>query len=162
MYQPEQKIHPLTHNEEETSSLGEKLSGIALSSLQEKATRTGIDEKRSGATLDTLQTSNTPGKIESTVHCLADFAIYPLGTTASFQKYIDEVEKVLKRCGIKYKVHPQCTTMEGDMGAIMYALKSCHEALHTMGCPRIATNVRFDTGAEDYRQLPPEEPVKEE
>jgi uncharacterized protein YqgV (UPF0045/DUF77 family) len=27
--------------------------------------------------------------------------------------------------------------MEGEMGAIMYALKACHEALHAMGCPRI-------------------------
>lgn len=39
--------------------------------------------------------------------------------------------------GIDYRVHAQCTTMEGEMGAIMYALKACHEALHAMGCPRI-------------------------
>ncbi|KAG0323152.1 hypothetical protein BGZ97_012869 [Linnemannia gamsii] len=67
---------------------------------------------------------------------------------------LGEVEKVLKRCGIDYRVHAQCTTMEGEMGAIMYALKACHEALHAMGCPRIESNVRFGTGAENYRQLP--------
>lgn len=77
------------------------------------------------------------------------------------------------------------------MGAIMYALKACHETLHAMGCPRIASkyvfvfiilssqlfsdhssitgtdhsssstcpilllspSIRFDTGAENYRQL---------
>ncbi|KAG0273999.1 hypothetical protein BGZ95_010190, partial [Linnemannia exigua] len=161
MYQPEKKIHPLAHNEEETSSLGEKLSGVSMSSSQEKTTGTVIDEKHSGATLNTSPATITPGEIESTLHCFADFAIYPLGTTTSFQKYIDEVEKVLERCGIDYKVHPQCTTIEGDMGAIMYALKSCHEALHAMGCPRIATNIRFDTGAENYRQLLAVEPIKE-
>jgi hypothetical protein len=41
--------------------------------------------------------------------------------------------------GVDYKVHAQCTTMEGDMGAIMYALKSCHEVLLAMGCPRISS-----------------------
>ncbi|KAF9132040.1 hypothetical protein BGW39_000899 [Mortierella sp. 14UC] len=161
MYQPEQKVHPLARNEEETSSLGEKLFDISLSS-PEKLAGTGVDEKHSGSTLDAFKASNIPGKVEATVQCLADFAIYPLGTTASFQKHIDEVEKILKRCGVDYKVHAQCTTMEGDMGAIMYALKSCHEALHAMGCPRIASTIRFDTGAENYRQLPPEELVKEE
>ncbi|KAF9903105.1 hypothetical protein EC991_004232 [Linnemannia zychae] len=156
-----QKIHPLARNDEETSSLGEKLSDVNLSS-PEKSTGTGTDEKHSGSTMDTSKDSNTLGKVEATVHCLADFAIFPLGTTVSFQKHIDEVEKVLKRCGVDYKVHAQCTTMQGDMGAIMYALKSCYEALHAMGCPRIASNIRFDTGAENYRQLPPEEAIKEE
>ncbi|KAF9547335.1 hypothetical protein EC957_008521 [Mortierella hygrophila] len=162
MYKPEQQLHPLDHKEEQkttSSTLGEKISHLG--------------EKLSGATLgndnsskekistETTGTHGLPSKEEAIVHCLVDFAIYPMGTTASFHKHIDEVEKVLKRCGIDYKVHAQCTTMEGEMGAIMYAIKCCHEALHAMGCPRIASNVRFDTGAEKYRQLPPER-AKEE
>ncbi|KAF9142100.1 hypothetical protein BG015_001045 [Linnemannia schmuckeri] len=160
---PEQPIHPLNREEgqnttsspsvgEKISHLGEKLSGATLggdkSSQEKTAPRT-------------TGTPGLPSKEEAVVHCLADFAVYPMGTTASFQKHIDEVEKVLKRCGVDYKVHAQCTTMEGEMGAIMYAIKSCHEALHAMGCPRIASNIRIDTGAGNYRQLPPEH-IKEE
>ncbi|KAG0285925.1 hypothetical protein BGZ96_009887 [Linnemannia gamsii] len=157
MYQPEQKIHPLDREENETtststigekmSSLGEKLSDVTIGgSSEKKITDTGAGEQKF--------TQGLPSKEESTTHCLADFAIYPLGTTTSFQKHIDEIEKVLKRCGIDYKVHAQCTTIEGEMGAITYAIKACHEALHAMGCPRIASNIRFETGARNYRQLP--------
>ncbi|OAQ33391.1 YkoF-like protein [Linnemannia elongata AG-77] len=154
MSQPEQQLYPLDHKEDQkatSSTVGETISHLG--------------EKLSGATLrgdkSSTGTPGLPSREEASVRCLADFAIYPVGTTASFQRHIDEVEKVLKRCGIDYKVHPQCTTMEGEMGAITYAIKACHEALHTMGCPRIASNVRFETGAENYHQLPREH-TKEE
>lgn len=104
MYQPEQKIHPLDREEnekissstvgEKMSSLGEKLSGFVLggSSKEEEITETGTSEQK--------RTQVLPSKEESALRCLTDFAIYPLGTTASFQKHIDEIEKVLKRCGM--------------------------------------------------------------
>jgi hypothetical protein len=103
MYQPEQKIHPLDREEnertssssigEKTSSLGENLSGVTLGdSSEEKITETRIGEQK--------RTEGLPSKEESTIRCLADFAVYPLGTTVPFQKHIDEVEKVLKRCGM--------------------------------------------------------------
>ncbi|KAF9139174.1 hypothetical protein BGX30_008282 [Mortierella sp. GBA39] len=55
---------------------------------------------------------------------------------------------------VDYKIHAQRTTMEGEMGAIMYAVKFCNEALHTMDCPRIVSNVLFDTCAENIRLIP--------
>jgi len=163
MYQPDQpKIHPIGRVEDETSTLAGNFSAAALHPLEKTAGELGLQRKD-----------------EANIHCLADFAIYPLGTTSSFQKYIDEVEKVLKRCGrstpttfnrrlfrgdvrarflcilalrqilhafssavivgVDYKIHPQCTTMEGDMGTIMYALKACHEILRDMGCPHVSS-----------------------
>ncbi|KAK3835933.1 MAG: hypothetical protein JOS17DRAFT_788017 [Linnemannia elongata] len=161
MSQPEQQLHPLDRKEDEktTSTVGEKISHLG-----EKLSGTtlgGDNSSKEKTATDTTAFHGLPSKEEATVRCLADFAIYPMGTTASFQKHIDEVESVLKRCGVDYKIHAQCTTMEGEMGAIMYAVKSCHEALHAMGCPRIASNVRIDTSAENFRQLPPEH-AKEE
>ncbi|KAF9139175.1 hypothetical protein BGX30_008283 [Mortierella sp. GBA39] len=162
MYKPEQQLHPLDHKEEQkttSSTVGEKISH--LGEMLSGASLGNDNPSKEKIATETTGTHGLPSKEEATLHCLADFTIYPMGTTASFQKHIDEVEKVLKRCGIDYKVHAQCTTMEGEMGAIMYAIKSCHQALHAMGCPRIASNVRFDTGAENYRQLLPER-AKEE
>ncbi|KAG9070068.1 hypothetical protein KI688_009399 [Linnemannia hyalina] len=54
---------------------------------------------------------------------------------------------------LDHKIHAQRTTMEGEMGAIMYAVTFCNEALHTMG-PRIVSNVRFGTCAENIRLIP--------
>lgn len=203
MSQPEQQLHPLDRKEDEktTSTVGEKISHLG-----EKLSGTtlgGDNSSKEKTATDTTAFHGLPSKEEATVRCLADFAIYPMGTTASFQKHIDEVESVLKRCGmsiffllrslllvvrhlwptvcwcchrllswytstltnknnyflafvcsssfpffalrsgVDYKIHAQCTTMEGEMGAIMYAVKSCHEALHAMGCPRIASKYVF-------------------
>ncbi|KAF9142101.1 hypothetical protein BG015_001046 [Linnemannia schmuckeri] len=56
--------------------------------------------------------------------------------------------------GVDYEIYAQYTTVIGEMGAIMYAIKACQKALHAMGCPRVASNVRFETGAEHYRLIP--------
>lgn len=99
MYQPEQQSHPLDRKENEkttTSAVGEKISHLG-----EKLSGTilGGDNSSKVAT-QTTGSHGLPSKEEATVRCLADFAIYPIGTTASFHKQIDEVEKVLKRCGM--------------------------------------------------------------
>ncbi|KAF9099553.1 hypothetical protein BGX29_010207 [Mortierella sp. GBA35] len=130
MYKPDQpKVHPHSHEEKPT---------LGLNTTKEEAAEHGL-----------------PSKEEAVVHCLADFAIYPLGTTTPFHSYIDEVKNVLKRCGIDHTVNQHCTTMKGEMGAIMYAIKACHEALHAIGCPRVSSSIRVDTGVHNYRQLSP-------
>ena len=100
MQQPEQQFHPLDRKDEQkttSSTVGEKISNLGekLSS----ATLGGNSSKEKIST-ETTGTHGLPSKEEATVRCFADFAIYPMGTTASFHKHIDEVEKVLKRCGM--------------------------------------------------------------
>ncbi|KAF9569908.1 hypothetical protein EC968_002433 [Mortierella alpina] len=129
-------------------ALGEKLSGVSLGvSADELQTKKFQEEKQA-------REKGLPSKIETTLDCCADFALYPLGTTIPFSSYIDEVERVLKQCGLEYKVHEHGTTMKGDTMAIMYAVKSCHEAAHALGTCRVVSNVRIDTGKENYRSTP--------
>ncbi|KAF9980920.1 hypothetical protein BGZ75_007811, partial [Mortierella antarctica] len=129
-------------------TLGQKLSEVSLGTPDEPQTRQSREEKQA-------HEERLPSKTESTLECCADFALYPLGTTIPFSTYIDEVEKVLKHCGLEYKVHKHGTTMKGDTMAIMYAIKSCHEAAHALGSSRIVSNVRIDTGRENYKMTPP-------
>ncbi|KAI8362475.1 hypothetical protein B0O80DRAFT_421985 [Mortierella sp. GBAus27b] len=83
---------------------------------------------------------------ETPLPCSADFAIYPLGSTVPFSKYIAKVEEILKQLELKYKVHEQGTMIHGEMMAVMHAVKCSHNAVHAMGCPRIVSNIRVDTG----------------
>ncbi|KAF8933989.1 hypothetical protein EDD21DRAFT_391959 [Dissophora ornata] len=83
--------------------------------------------------------------------CCVDFAVYPLGTTVSFEKYIEQVETVLKQLGLTYHVHKQGTIIEGEMLAIMYAIKCCHSACLALGSARIISNIRVDTGMDNYK-----------
>jgi len=69
---------------------------------------------------------------------IADISIIPLGVGLSLSSYIAACEQVFTEHGLEPKV-------EGDWDRVMAALKACHERLHEMGVPRIATNLRLGT-----------------
>jgi uncharacterized protein (TIGR00106 family) len=76
---------------------------------------------------------------------IADISIIPLGVGLSLSKYVAACEKVLVKAGLEPRLHSNGTNVEGDWEEVMAALKRCHETLHEMGVPRIATNVRLGT-----------------
>ena len=76
---------------------------------------------------------------------IADISIIPLGVGLSLSSYVAECEKVFTEAGLAPRLHANGTNVEGDWDAVVAALKTCHEKLHAMGVPRIATNVRLGT-----------------
>lgn len=40
-----------------------------------------------------------------------------------------------------YQLHGYGTGLSGEFGEVMKAIEACHEAIHAMGCPRIATGM---------------------
>jgi uncharacterized protein (TIGR00106 family) len=76
---------------------------------------------------------------------IADIAIIPLGAGLSLSRYVAACERVLAEAGLEPQLHPNGTNVEGDWDEVMAALKRCHEVLHEMGVPRVATNVRLGT-----------------
>ena len=76
---------------------------------------------------------------------IADISIIPLGVGLSLSEYVAECEKVFSDSGLEPRLHANGTNVEGEWDDIMGALKQCHDTLHEMGVPRIATNVRLGT-----------------
>jgi uncharacterized protein (TIGR00106 family) len=76
---------------------------------------------------------------------IADVSIIPLGVGLSLSSYVAACEKVFAEHGLEPKLHANGTNIEGDWDQVMGALKACHEELHGMGVPRIATNLRLGT-----------------
>ncbi len=76
---------------------------------------------------------------------IADISIIPLGVGLSLSSYVAECEKVFTDAGLVPRLHANGTNVEGEWDAVMAALKTCHERLHEMGVPRIATNIRLGT-----------------
>jgi uncharacterized protein (TIGR00106 family) len=76
---------------------------------------------------------------------IADISIIPLGVGLSLSSYVAACEKTLSGAGLEPKLHANGTNVEGEWDVVMAALKRCHEVLHEMGVPRIATNVRLGT-----------------
>ena len=76
---------------------------------------------------------------------IADISIIPLGVGLSLSSYVAACEQVFSDAGLEPRLHANGTNVEGEWDAVVAALKACHERLHEMGVPRIATNVRLGT-----------------
>jgi len=79
------------------------------------------------------------------MRAIADISIIPLGVGLSLSRYVAACEEVLADAGLEPRLHANGTNVEGEWDEIMAALKRCHEILHSMGVPRIATNLRLGT-----------------
>jgi uncharacterized protein (TIGR00106 family) len=76
---------------------------------------------------------------------IVDLSVIPLGVGLSLSTYVAACERVLCEAGLEPQLHANGTNVEGDWDEIMAALKRCHEVLHEMGVPRIASNLRLGT-----------------
>jgi uncharacterized protein (TIGR00106 family) len=79
------------------------------------------------------------------MNVIADIAIIPIGVGVSLSKYVAVCEHTLRDRGLDPQLHANGTNVEGDWDVVLGAIKRCHEVLHEMGVPRVATNVRLGT-----------------
>ncbi len=54
-------------------------------------------------------------------------------------------EQVLGAAGLKIALHANGTNIEGEWDEVLAAIKRCHEVVHELGAPRIATTLRLGT-----------------
>jgi len=76
---------------------------------------------------------------------IVDIAIIPIGVGLSLSRYVAACEEIFTEAELEPTLHANGTNIEGDWDEVMAALKQCHEVLHTMGAPRVATNMRLGT-----------------
>ena len=79
------------------------------------------------------------------MHVIVDFTLVPVGAGVSLSAYIAEVERVLRRSGLRHEMHANGTGLEGEWEAVMAAIRACHDAVHAMGAPRIHTSINLGT-----------------
>ncbi|KAI9636656.1 putative cell wall organization and biogenesis-related protein [Dioszegia hungarica] len=88
---------------------------------------------------------------KSGLYAVADFCLIPMGLpTPSVGPQIAECQRVLEASGLEYKaccipLAGYGTNVEGPWDAVMAAIGECHRAVHAMGTPRIATDIRIGT-----------------
>lgn len=76
---------------------------------------------------------------------IADLCLIPIGVGVSVSREIAACERVLAEAGLKTKLHAYGTNIEGEWDAVFAAIKRCHEAVHSLGAPRISSSLRFGT-----------------
>ncbi|KXS99471.1 hypothetical protein AC578_3769 [Pseudocercospora eumusae] len=62
--------------------------------------------------------------------------------TASVSKEVAEVQRLLKKSGVKYSMHSAGTTLEGSWDQCMHIIGQCHSMLHARGVVRIQSDIR--------------------
>jgi uncharacterized protein (TIGR00106 family) len=76
---------------------------------------------------------------------IVDLTIIPIGVGVSLSPWVAACEKVLAEAGLETQLHANGTNIEGEWDAVFAAIRRCHEVLHAMGAPRIATSIRLGT-----------------
>ncbi|KAJ3447191.1 mth1187 family thiaminee-binding protein [Anaeramoeba flamelloides] len=80
------------------------------------------------------------------IKCLADICIFPLSEGyKGLSKYVAIFQKVFDRNGLKYVLHSNGTNVEGKMDTVLKAVQECHEVCHSMGIPRMHSEIRLGT-----------------
>jgi uncharacterized protein (TIGR00106 family) len=82
---------------------------------------------------------------KKTMRVIVDLSIIPLGVGISLSKYVAACERVLTEAGLTVQLHANGTNIEGEWDVVFAAIKRCHEVVHAMGAPRIATTIRVGT-----------------
>lgn len=76
---------------------------------------------------------------------LLEIAVVPVGTEqASISSHVAEACREAARNGIKYRVTPTATVLEGDLRALVDVACKMHEAGFHNGAPRVVTNISID------------------
>ena len=76
---------------------------------------------------------------------IVDVCIVPIGVGVSLSPYVAACEQVFREHGLKPQLHANGTNLEGDWDEVNAAVKACHQRLHEMGAPRIATTMKWGT-----------------
>jgi uncharacterized protein (TIGR00106 family) len=76
---------------------------------------------------------------------IVDLCVVPMGVGVSVSKYVAECQRVLRAAGLQPQLHAYGTNLEGEWDEVLRAIKSCHEAVHALGVPRISTTIKLGT-----------------
>lgn len=79
------------------------------------------------------------------MYVIAEFSVIPIGMGVSLSDYVAACERVLQNTGLEVQLHANGTNLAGEWDEVMAAIKRCHETLHSMGVPRIATQIKVGT-----------------
>jgi len=74
---------------------------------------------------------------------LLEFSMTPLGKGEGVSPYVARSIDIVDRSGLKYRLTPMGTILEGEWDDVMGVVRRCHERMRE-DCDRITTSIRVD------------------
>jgi len=87
------------------------------------------------------------------MYVIVDLCVVPMGVGVSVSKYVAECQRVIRAAGLESQLHANGTNIEGEWDAVFAAIKRCHEAVHELGAPRIASTIRLGTRTDRLQRM---------
>jgi uncharacterized protein (TIGR00106 family) len=84
---------------------------------------------------------------------LAEIQVVPLGVGVSVRKEVMRAHRILQESGLVCQLHAYGTNVEGDLDAVLAAIRAIHVTLHAEGVVRIVTNVKLGTRTDKEQTL---------
>ena len=76
---------------------------------------------------------------------LAEIQVIPIGVGVTVRDQVRRARQILVDSGFKIEEHAYGTNVEGEMEAILDAVKRIHETLHADGVVRLSTAIKIGT-----------------
>ena len=74
---------------------------------------------------------------------LAEFSVVPIGTGESVSEYVAECVRIVEGSGVRYRMNPMGTVLEGGYDEVMAGIRKCHMRVMEL-CPRAITSIKID------------------
>ncbi len=74
---------------------------------------------------------------------LASFSIIPIGTGNELKDKVAEIIKIVDQSGVRYRLGPMETTIEGEEEIILPLIMKCHHKMRELA-PRVLTSIVID------------------
>lgn len=76
---------------------------------------------------------------------IAEVSVVPIGTTKTgVSEYIAGAVSILKESGLKYKLTPMGTILEGDIKDVLAVIEKMHETPFNKNAERVYTTIKID------------------
>lgn len=76
---------------------------------------------------------------------VVDVGVIPIGVGTSLSEYVAACQRIFREEGLEPRMHAYGTNLEGEWDVVFGAIRRCHEELHGMGAPRLATVIKVGT-----------------
>ncbi|KAJ1843871.1 tRNA dihydrouridine synthase, partial [Coemansia sp. RSA 486] len=98
----------------------------------------------------------------NSMYVSGEIQIVPIGTEASFTRYIAQVKTILNDSGLQHTMHDSGTNFQGDYALVSQVVQKCMESVLENGAPRVLCFVKFGARTDkDYsKELPAAEKVQ--
>jgi uncharacterized protein (TIGR00106 family) len=84
---------------------------------------------------------------------IAEIQVVPIGAGVSVRREVKRAHELLGQAGLTTQLHAYGTNVEGELDAILAAIRRVHETLHAEGTTRLATTVKIGTRTDKVPSL---------